>query len=410
MQGLVDCNNFFVSCERTVQPQLVGKAVIVLSNNDGCAIARSNEAKALGIKMGEPYFRLRHLVDAGVLHACSAHYALYEDLSRRVMQTVQQLVPHIEVYSIDECFLDLSGLSELEALGRRIAATVLAQTGIPVSVGVAPTKTLAKMGSKFAKKYTGYQGCCLIDTEEKRLKALRLTPIDDVWGIGRRCADKLRRCGIRTAYDLTRLSEEQVRGMLALPGLRTLRELNGTPAIPTRPPSPKKSLAVSRSFRKGITDFPTLRTRVADFAAACAEKLRAEHSFAPAVTTYIRTDPFRTDLPQYANSATVTLDVATDDLRELVAAATQALAAVYRPGYAYKKAGVYLDHLQHGAVCGYLFDTVDRARGRRLLDAIDHIKQRHGASALRVAAQSDSHESLRHTFLRPAILPDEAKC
>ena len=387
MVGLMDCNNFFVSCERVFQPELADKAVVVLSNNDGCVVARSNEAKALGIKMGEPYFRIRQLVERGEVLVRSGNLRLYGDMSRRVMSVAQRFVPRIEQYSIDECFLDLDGVQQPVAVCRELVKVVRQWTGIPVSVGVAPTKTLAKVASKFAKKYAGYHGCCLIDTDEKRVKALRLTPVGEVWGVGRRHLPLLLGRGVKTAYDLTCWNEDHVRHLLALPGVRMWNELKGKPMIPLEQAVAKQSITASRSFRNVITDYELLRSLIADFASICADKLRRDGSAARMVTAYIRTDRFRPDQPQYGNSGTVTLDVATSDLREIVAAATRALQSVYREGYGYKKAGVSLSGITHGCVQAHLFDTVDRERQQRLLEAVDRVREKNGVQALRVASQ-----------------------
>ena len=387
MVGLMDCNNFFVSCERVFQPELADKAVVVLSNNDGCVVARSNEAKALGIKMGEPYFRIRQLVERGEVLVRSGNLRLYGDMSRRVMSVAQRFVPRIEQYSIDECFLDLDGVQQPVAVCRELVKVVRQWTGIPVSVGVAPTKTLAKVASKFAKKYAGYHGCCLIDTDEKRVKALRLTPVGEVWGVGRRHLPLLLGRGVKTAYDLTCWNEDHVRHLLALPGVRMWNELRGKPMIPLEQAVAKQSITASRSFRNVITDYELLRSLIADFASICADKLRRDGSAARMVTAYIRTDRFRPDQPQYGNSGTVTLDVATSDLREIVAAATRALQSVYREGYGYKKAGVSLSGITHGCVQAHLFDTVDRERQQRLLEAVDRVREKNGVQALRVASQ-----------------------
>ena len=401
MFGLVDCNNFFVSCERVFAPRLAGRPVVVLSNNDGCVISRSNEAKRLGIKMGEPFFHLRDRVRRGEVDVRSSNYVLYADMSRRVMSVIRRFVPRIEVYSIDECFLDLEGVADPEAFGRRLAATVRQWTGIPVSVGVAPTKTLAKVASKFAKKYEGYHSCCVIDSEAKRIKALQLTPIGDVWGVGRRLHPTLLLHGVKTAYDLTQWSEQRVRGLMALPGLHTWRELHGQPVIALETPAKKKSLTASRSFKQPVTDYEELRSLVADFASHCADRLRREGSAARTVTVYLRTDPFREDLPQYANAATLKLDVATSDLRELAAASARALKTIWRDGYGYKKAGVLLTDIASGGVQAHLFDSVNREKQQRLLEAVDAVRRKNGAEAIRVATQRDATGAMRREHCSP---------
>lgn len=406
MFGLVDCNNFFVSCERVFDPRLLDCPVVVLSNNDGCVVACSNEAKAIGIRRGVPFFRLRRLVEEGRLQVRSGNMALYGDMSRRVMSVIRRFVPRIEVYSVDECFLDLDGVAAPEELGRQLAATVQRWTGIPVSVGLAPTKTLAKVASRFAKRYPGYRGCCLIDTDAKRVKALRLTDIGDVWGVGRRHVETLRAQGVQTAWDLTQWRPQRVRRVLALPGLNMWHELWGRSVIGLEPSTARKSVTSSRSFKSPLTDYEDLRAMVADFADHCADRLRRNGGAARLVTTYIRTDRFRPDLPQYANAASETLDVATSDLRELVAAAVRCLERIYRSGYGYKKAGVTLGAIESDGVQGHLFDSVDRQRQERLLAAIDRVRQKNGRDALRVASAGRVEDVARREYRSPRYTTD----
>lgn len=401
MFGIIDCNNFFVSCERVFCPKLKNVPVVVLSNNDGCVIARSNEAKAMGIKMGMPYFKVRYLVDAGKLQVRSGNLTLYGDMSKRIMSIVRQRVPRIEVYSIDECFMDLDGISNPEVFGRELAATVEKWTGVPVSIGIAPTKTLAKMASKFAKHYKGYKGCCVIDTHEKRLKALELTEIGDVWGIGRKMNATLQACAVHTARDFSKWKVDKVRRMFSLPAVYTWRELNGTPCIKLETPAAKQSITSSRSFKNTIDDFEELHALIADFSAICARKLRKEKSAARNITVYIRTDRFRPDLPQYSNAASVQLDVATSDMREIAAAAAKALRAIYRPHFGYKKAGVMLSDISNGSVQGNLFDTVDRKKQERLLQTIDKIHNKIGSDVLKMASQESFTKQTSHQFRSP---------
>lgn len=409
MIGLMDCNNFFVSCERVFAPALRHRPVVVLSNNDGCVVSRSNEAKAMGIKMGEPYFRLKHLADEGRLDVRSSNYVLYGDMSRRVMQIARRAAPRIEVYSIDECFLDLGGTPDPKAYGEALAARVQKCTGIPVSVGVASTKTLAKVASRFAKAYPGYRGCCVIGTEEKRRIALQRTPVGDVWGIGRRTLPRLAQMGLQTAWDLSSWSRQAVERQLQLPGLQTWNELNGTPAKPIETETARKSLTCSHSFKAPIDDYETLRGQVAGFAATCAEKLRREHSTARTVTAYVRTDRFRTDRPQYENAASLTLDVGTADPRELIAAATRCLKGIFRSGYGYKKAGVTLTDLSPAATQQHLFDNIDRRKQARLLKAFDSIRAQMGDNALHIATQDRTSETIRreHSSRRFTTCLDE---
>ena len=280
MYGLCDCNNFYASCERVFRPDLVGRPVVVLSNNDGCIIARSNEAKALGIGMGQPFYQIRPLIDRGLVTVFSANFALYGDLSRRVMATLRSLVPGIEVYSIDEAFFDLRGMAEpLDELGRSIGRTIRRNVGIPVSIGIAPTKTLAKIASKLAKQYPRLNGCCYMHRPEGITKGLRKFPLLDVWGIGRRYGRMFDRMGLRTAQQFVELPQEWVRARMGVVGLRTWNELQGMECISFEHMPPRKQqITLSRSFPHEIHTLEELDPIVAEFASMCAEKLRGEGS------------------------------------------------------------------------------------------------------------------------------------
>ena len=319
MYGLVDCNNFYASCERAFNPSLNGKPVIVLSNNDGCVIARSNEAKALGIKMGVPAYQIKDLVKQYDIAVFSPNYILYGDMSARVMSLLADMAPEIEVYSIDEAFLNLAGIKDLQSLGANIVRKVSRGTGIPVSLGIAQTKTLAKMANKFAKKYPAYNRLCIIDTEEKRIKALKLFEIGDVWGIGRRQAAKLEKQGVKTAFDFTQLPGSWVRKNMTVVGERTWKELRGISCIDmeTAPPA-KKQICTSRSFGKMVEDIDTISEAIATHASTCAQKLREQKSFAQSLMVFIHTNNFREDLPQYWKNTIVQLPVPTSDTLEIV--------------------------------------------------------------------------------------------
>lgn len=409
MFALVDCNNFFVSCERVFQPQLEGKAVVVLSNNDGCVVSRSNESKAMGIKMGVPLFKVKNLVDQGKLIACSSNYALYGDLSNRVMSILSDAVPHIEVYSIDEAFLHLDGIpaDSVPELCRGLVTKVKQWVGIPVSVGVAPTKTLAKMAGRFAKTYKGYRGVCMIDTDEKRRKALALTEICDVWGIGRRLSPKMDEWGVATASDFVERPREWVKSRLGVNGLRIWEELQGISCLAEENDIRRKSICTSRSFADMIDDEHELELRVADFAAACAKKLRDEKSVAYDVTAFLYTNRFREDLNQYFPSATVRLTVAANSAQEIVVAALNALKSIYRPGYMYKKAGVIVGNIiPEDEVQMSLFDFDEELRHRNdtlsgIMDDVNQLSSStRGRSLLRLASQRPGHysEGIRSDF------------
>ena len=395
MYALVDSNNFFVSCERVFQPQLEGRAVVVLSNNDGCVVARSNESKAMGIKMGTPFFKVKHFVESGALEVRSSNYALYGDLSARVMSILAETVPHIEIYSIDEAFLHLDGISReaVPGLCRDLVARIRRWVGIPVSIGVAPTKTLAKIASHFAKNYPGYKGVCMMDSDAKRLKALELTPIEDVWGVGRRLAPRMHASGIRTALDYVTRPESWVRSNFNIPGVRTWEELQGRACVEEDREERRKSICTSRSFADMISDEDELCLRVSDFAASCAHKLREEGSAACEVTTFLYTNRFREDMKQYFPSATVRLAVAANSTHEIVGAALRAFRTIYRPEYMYKKAGVIVNAIVPAdAVQSSLFDNDEELRDRqeRLSKVMDAVNAG-GNSLLRLASQRSGH-------------------
>lgn len=397
MYALVDCNNFFVSCERAFQPELEGRPVVVLSNNDGCVVARSNESKAMGVKMGTPFFQIRHLVDSGKLEVRSSNYVLYGDLSRRVMNILSSEIPSIEVYSIDEAFLDLEGIrpedyrSRCSGLVRRIRRN----TGIPVSIGIAPTKTLAKVANHFAKKYPGYRGVCIIDNDEKARKALSLTPIDDVWGIGWRGAPKLQASGIRTALDFTERPESWIQKKMGVNGLRIWHELRGRKMIAREEQERRQSICTSRSFAETTSDPDKLILRISDFAGICARKLREEGSVARKVSVFMQTNRFREDLPQYQPYATVRLEVPASSTQEIVGAALRAFWMIFRPEYQYKRAGVIIDEISEAdAVQGSLFD--DRSELRDKEDKVSELMDRlngPGRKLLHLGTERPGHYS-----------------
>lgn len=378
MIGLIDCNNFFVSCERVFRPDLATRPVIVLSNNDGCAVALSNEAKALGLTRGTPYFKIKGLCERNNVAVLSGNHRLYSDMSSRVMATLSALTDaDIEVYSIDEAFIPIDpALGDMAEFGRYVVSRVRKITGIPTSMGIAPTKTLAKIGARFAKRYPAYKGACLIDTEEKRLKALKLTPVGDVWGIGRRQERKLLERGITTALQFAELPGEWVQRIFTVTGYRTWQELNGVACIAHEPAAPEKqTITSSRSFATDIRDFEELRKAVCAFTSIIGRKLRCQQSVAAEVAVYLCTNRFHEHEPQYYNTATVRLLDATDYTPHLADAATKALHAVYREGYGFKKAGVTVSRISpRAAVQPSLFaDTAREEKRRRLMQVVDDI-------------------------------------
>jgi DNA polymerase V len=393
MIALVDCNNFFVSCERVFDSRLEGKPVIVLSNNDGCAIARSNEAKALGIKMGANFFEIENIVKKHNVQVFSTNFVLYADMSLRVKGLLTRFCPEIEDYSIDESFLDFNGFEHInmKEYGTKIAQTVKQGTGIPVSIGIAPTKTLAKVANRFAKKFAAYQSVCLIDTDEKRIKALQKTEIGDVWGIGRQHTKRLMALGIKTAYDFTQLPQPWVRKHMTVVGERTWSELLGTPCIQMEHVAPaKQSIMVSRSFGKMIDDYTTISEAVSTYTNMAAAKLRKQKSCAKAILVFIDSNPFREDLEQYSRHIILNMLVASNSSQELIHYALEGLRKIFRPNIHYKKAGVMLmDICSEKLIQGNLFDTVDRKKHQSLMVVMDRVNDYYGRNTLKIAAMGD---------------------
>ena len=394
--ALVDCNNFFVSCERAFQPELEGKPVVVLSNNDGCVVARSNESKAMGIKMGTPFFKIRDKVESGNLIVRSSNYSLYGDLSSRVMSILAAAVPKIEIYSIDEAYLCVDGIDKkkLEVLCPELVRRIRKWVGIPVSIGIASTKTLAKVANHFAKKYPGYKGVCRIVTEEQRVKALKLTPIGDVWGIGRRVAPRLLAMGLTTAYDYVSMPQDWVYKNLGLGGLRVWNELNGKESVDEERDEARQSICTSRSFAETITDIQELSARVSDFAAKCAEKLRHDGTAAYCINTFLYTNRFREDKPQDFPDATIRLDMPASSTQEVVSAALKALKLIWKPGFEYKKAGVVVfDIVSRDERQLTLFETDSAKKEKQdvLSQVMDNVNVSSGQNVLRVATQRPGH-------------------
>ena len=423
MIGLADCNNFYCSCERVFRPDLIGKPVVVLSNNDGCVIARSEEAKALGYKMGDPFYQVKEKLEAEGVAIFSSNYTLYGSLSNRVMSMLSHYSPHINQYSIDESFFEvdqsmaerffqenqkenetfLNEDSLLHQYGARISADVLRAVGIPISIGIAETKTLAKIGSKFAKKYKGYLGCCLIDTDERRHKALSLFPIEDVWGIGRQIARKLDYMGIRTAAQFADKKESWVRSNFNITTVRTWKELNGESCISIEELPQKKSICTSRSFSdEGICDKNVIEEAVANFAVRCTEKLRLQGSVCQGITVFAWTSRFNEHVPEYTIHDSLTLPIATNAQDEIVGAALSILRAKYpkpmadcrsdRPGlsFRFKKAGVILWQISPAHPRQQdLFDPIDRSKQKALMEAIDAINRKNGHGTIRQAVQGN---------------------
>ena len=393
MYGIIDCDNCYVSCERVFRPDLEGRPVVVLSNNDGCVVARSGEAKQLGIKAGTPYFKLQEQFPDEKIAVFSSNYELYAELTGRIVSIIRKEAPEYFRYSIDECFVYLDGMEQinLKEWGENLHRRILRSVGMPVSIGIAPNKTLAKMASHYAKHYPGYRHCCLMDTDEKRIKALRLFPIDEVWGIGRRYTARLKEYGIDTAYDFAAKPRSWVRVIFRNIVIeRTWRELNGEDCVPNEQLAAKKSICTSRSFAGMITELPELRTHVSNYAVRCAEKLRSQGSVAGIVAVFLNTNPFRDDLPQYWNFREQRLITPTATTTTIVQTAARLLEQLYRPGYKYKKAGVIvMDIVPDSPVQPDLFDTnAEQFQRMRRLDAvIDRINRVQGTETIVLGSQ-----------------------
>lgn len=397
MFALVDCNSFFCSVEKVFHPGLDGRPVCVLSSNDGCIVALTPEAKAVGLHRGDPIFKMKDIVEKHQVILFSTNMPLYAAMSRRVTSILRLSVHHVENYSIDESFCDLQSFGEhfdLTRLMREVRQRIKLWTDIPVSIGIAPSKTLAKMGSKFAKQYQGYRGVCMIDTEEKRRKALEIFALSDVWGIGRRTLEVLNYYGVHTPLQFADKKESWVRAHFHQPGVQTWMELNGIPCIDTSEVIRNQNICTSRSFGDMVSDLPSLKASVASFASSCANKLRGQQSVCQSVTVFVSSNSFRTDLPQYGNAATVLLATPTADTLEINKAAMQCLESVYLPGIMYKKSGVLLGKISpaYPAQMELFNSPVRRMRRENLMHALDDINQRYGAKTLHLAVEDCGHQ------------------
>jgi len=391
MFGLADCNSFFVSCERVFAPFLQDKPVVVLSNNDGCVVSRSKEAVELGIKMGQPLFQIRDLVKTKSVYVFSSNYVLYGDMSHRVMQTLSDNVPSIEVYSIDEAFLDLRGieLSDLESFGTDLAYRVRRNTGIPISVGISNTKTLAKIASKIAKKDSKLNGVCFLRDETDIRNVLKTFPVSEIWGIGREYSKMLMKSKIMTAYDFSLTSPQWVKEKMSIVGLRTWRELHSEPCISFEDSiKDKKQICVSRSFSRELSDFEELSQAVATFATRASANLRRQNSVCYSIYVFILTNQFREGAYPYYRSSIVTQEFPTDSTIKIVKGAIEALVKIYRKGYSYKKAGVILMNIsKKDNTPSDIFYNDEMQKHNSLMKTLDDINSRFGDNALVTATQ-----------------------
>lgn len=414
MIGLVDCNSFYVSCERVFQPWLIDRPVGVMSNNDGCVIALSPELKALGITMGTPAFEIQHLVRQGRIHLLSSNYELYGDMSQRVQSVLEEFSPGVEPYSIDEMFIRLDGFerSQLIEHARQLYERVRQYTGIPVCVGVAPTRTLAKFANRAAKKIPAYRGVCVLDAGTAETRALlQRFELGDVWGVGRRLVERLAIMGIKSAWDLAEADPKHIRRQFSVTLERTVLELRGIPCIEMNDfHEPRQRIMTSRSFGRLTDNLGEIREAMRQHGQRGAEKLRSQNSLARAVLVFLKTNPFRQDLPQYSPSLAVELPHPTDDSREILRAAGHALQRIYRKGYLYQKGGVMLlDIIGASRQQLSLLDTqqteAERQRSQKLMIVMDALNQRMGRGTIKLGTPSPgaawhlrcAHRSNRYT-------------
>ena len=385
--ALVDCNSFYVSCERLFNPKIRKKPVVVLSNNDGCIISRSNEAKALGIKMGEPYFKAKDIIIRNKVEVFSSNYSLYGDLSRRVMRTLKRFNSEIEIYSIDEAFIDLSNFpdDEVEKIGKEIRETVLQWTGIPTSIGIAKTKTLSKVANHIAKKKeSGVTNLVGIDNLDPILEKVE---INDIWGVGKQLTKFYQKNGIYNAKQLKNKSNTWIKKSSNVLGSRTAMELRGIPCINLETTQTKrKSCVVSRSFGKRIEKFQELKEAVASYCLNASEKIRSESLVAKAITVFVRTSPFQRNYGYYSNAKTIDFPIATNNSIEIVKTAVSILEAIFKNGYQYQKAGVMLTGLRNDDGRKNLFSSEKDEKINSLMKSIDNTNYRYGRSTLSLAS------------------------
>lgn len=412
MIALADCNTFFASVERVFHAGLRGKPVCVLSSNDGNIVALTSEAKALGIRRGAPFFQVKDVIEKNNVAVFSGNLMLYDAMSKRIQSIMRKTVERTESYSIDEQFLYLDGYEknyDLVKLMRGMVRQIALWTDIPVSVGIARTKTLAKVASKFAKKYRGYESVCMIDTEEKRRKALSMFELADIWGIGPRSFAKLQALGITTPLQFADKPGDWVLRQFHRPGYQTWLELNGHPCIDTSEIIRRQTISTSRSFGKMISDAEQLRASVATFAASCCNTLRAQESAAGSVSVFACSNRFREDLEQYSNIATMRLDSPSSDTLEITEAAIRLADRIYRPGIQFKKSGVILSDITPGLTHHILFDPISKRDERaELSTAIDRMNRKYGLKAvsLAVAGYGNADWKNRTDRLTPNYLTD----
>ena len=391
MFALIDCNNFYVSCERVFNPKLNNKPVVVLSNNDGCAISRSNEAKALGIPMGAPAFKYEKVFRKNNVEVFSSNFPLYGDMSSRVMNILSKFTPNIEVYSIDEAFLKFDGFEnyDLQSYCEEIKKTVEKWTGIPISIGVAPTKALSKVANRISKKFPNQtKGVYLINSEERKIKALKWLKIKDVWGIGFKHTERLKNIKINTAYNFINLEDNWLRKNMSVVGVRLKKELEGNSVLDLEEVrSPKKAIATTRSFEGTITDYEKIKERISTFAICCAEKLRAQSSNCNAIYVFVRSNKFQKNKTQYRNGILMTIPFSTNSNMVISKYAIEGLKKIFREGIEYKKAGTILMGLDPSENHQLNLFENENPRHKYLMKIIDHIQKKEGQNKIKLASQ-----------------------
>ncbi|CAM6379607.1 Y-family DNA polymerase [Citrobacter sedlakii] len=409
MFALVDVNSFYASCETVFRPDLRGRPVVVLSNNDGCVIARSAEAKAAGIAMGEPYFKLKDQIRRAGVVCFSSNYELYADMSQRVMTTLEELAPRVEIYSIDEAFCDLTGVRNcrvLEDFGRELQEAVYRNTRLAVGVGIGQTKTLAKLANHAAKKWLRQTGGVVdLSNVERQRKLMAALPVDETWGVGRRIAKKLEAMGIKTVLDLADTDIRFIRKHFSVVLERTVRELRGESCLGLEEFAPaKQEIVCSRSFGDRVTDYEQMRQAICSYAARAAEKLRGEHQYCRFISAFVKTSPFALNEPYYGNSASVKLLTPTQDSRDIIGAATRCLDVIWKDGHRYQKAGVMLgDFFSQGVAQLNLFDdNAPRAGSEKLMEVLDHLNAKDGKGTLYFAGQGIQQQwQMKREMLSP---------
>lgn len=409
MFALVDVNSFYASCETAFRPDLKGRPVVVLSNNDGCVIARNAEAKRAGVKMGDPYFKQKDLFLRYGVVCFSSNYELYADMSSRVMSTLEAMSPRCEIYSIDEAFCDLTGVRNcrvLQEFGQELKDAVYQNTGLAVGVGIAQTKTLAKLANHAAKKWQRQTGGVVdLSNQDRQRKLMAALPVDEVWGVGRRISKKLEAMGIKTVLELADTDIRFIRKHFNVVLERTVRELRGEPCLELEEFAPvKQEIVCSRSFGERITDYDAMRQAICSYASRAAEKLRGEHQYCRFISTFVKTSPFALNEPYYGNSASVKLLTPTQDSRDIIAAATRSLDAIWKDGHRYQKAGVLLgDFFSQGIAQLNLFDDNAPRRGsEKLMEVLDYLNAKEGKGALYFAGQGIQQQwAMKREMLSP---------